>query len=362
MYELYVDLHLTDKSKNEYGVLKSGTYLNFHIMQTKYIKLTIVFTLCFVFNLSAQHDRLRLFEVPDSLNKTRFWALNTGIVTSYTGTMVALSQAWYADYPRSKFHYFNDYGEWLDIDKSGHFFSAYFESKWTKYLYVWTGMDERKAAFMGAAGGMLYQGGIEVLDGFSEEWGFSWWDIAFNAAGSATFLSQELLWKEQRIHLKLSAHLPKYDTRPIQAINSEAVTTVKERAATLYGTNPAAVMLKEYNGLTLWASGNIHAFIKKEDTRFPKWLNLAFGYSAENVFSGFNNNWEDEEGNLFQLDPEEYPRYRQFIFAPDIDFTRIPTKSKGLKIFFGLLNIVKIPSPAVEFNTRGKVKFYPVYF
>ncbi len=313
-------------------------------------------------SLLAQQDRLHLFEVPDSLNKTRFWVLNSGIAASYTGTMVALSTAWYADYPRDKFHFFNDYGEWLDIDKSGHFFSAYFESKWTKHLYQWTGMDDRKSAYMGAAGGMLFQGGIEILDGFSSEWGFSWWDIAFNAAGSGTFLGQELLWQEQRIHLKLSAHLPKYDTNPIQAFNSEATTTVKDRAAELYGTSPASVMLKEYNGLTLWASGNIHAFIQKEDSRFPKWLNIAFGYSAENVFSGFNNQWVDDDGNLFILDPEVYPRYRQFIIAPDVDFTRIPTKSRGLKIFFGLLNVIKIPSPAIEFNTRGKLRFYPLYF
>jgi hypothetical protein len=37
---------------------------------------------------------------------------------------------------------------------------------------------------------------VEVLDGFSSEWGASG-DIIANASGTALFVSQELLWKEQ---------------------------------------------------------------------------------------------------------------------------------------------------------------------
>ncbi len=327
--------------------------------------LTVLSIILLLFSTDAfaqRQERLRLFEIPDTLNKARFWTLNTSIATGYVGTMSLLSIAWYADFERSKFHFFNDYGEWMDVDKAGHLFSTYFESKWTKHLYMWTGMKERKAAYAGAIGGMVYQAGIEVLDGFSEKWGASMWDIAFNTAGAATFLGQELLWEEQRIHLKLSAHLPRYDTTPLQAVNSTATTTVKERANALYGTSIPEVMLKEYNGLTLWASGNISSFIKKENSRFPKWLNIALGYSAENVYGGFGNGWTDAEGNTFVPSAEDYPRYRQFLLAPDVDFTRIPTKSKGLKIFFGILNIIKIPAPAVEYNTQGKFKFYPMYF
>lgn len=324
--------------------------------------LSLIFLLLPTDSFAQRQDKLRLFEVPDTLNKTRFWALNASITTGYVGAMSLLSIAWYADYERSKFHFFDDSGEWMDVDKAGHFFSTYFESKWTKELYQWTGMKERKAAYAGAIGGMVYQAGIEVLDGFSEKWGASMWDIVFNTAGAATFLSQELLWKEQRIHLKFSAHLPRYSTTPIQATNSMATTTIKERANALYGTSIPEVMLKEYNGITIWASGNISSFIHKENSRFPKWLNVAVGYSAENIYGGFGNGWTDADGNTFAPSAEDYPRYRQFLLAPDVDFTRIPTKSKGLKIFFGILNIIKIPSPAIEYNTKGKLRFYPMYF
>jgi len=308
-----------------------------------------------------QEEKLRFFEIPDTLNKTRFWALNGSIAASYTGTMTLLSVAWYQGFERSRFHFFNDFGEWEDMDKAGHFFSTYFQSKWTSSLYQWTGVKERRAAYMGAIGGSIFQGGIEVLDGFSAKWGASAWDIVFNTGGAVTYLGQELLWEEQRISLKFSAHRPKYSTNPIQANNSMATTTIREHAENLYGTSFAEVALKDYNGLTIWASGNISAFIRKEDSKFPKWLNVAVGYSAENVYGGFGNGWSIGEDN-YTLSEDLYPRYRQFLLAPDVDFTRIPTKSKGLKIFFGLLNIIKIPAPALEVNSLGKMKFHPVYF
>lgn len=311
---------------------------------------------------SQRQDKLHFFEIPDTLNKTRFWTLNGSIAASYTGTMALLNIAWYKGFERSSFHFFNDMGEWEDMDKVGHFFSTYFESKWTRSLYRWTGVKERRAAYMGAIGGSIFQGGIEVLDGFSEKWGASAWDIVFNTGGAMTFLGQELLWEEQRISMKFSAHKPKYSTDPIQANNSMATTTIREHADALYGTSFAEVALKDYNGLTIWASGNISAFIRKEDSKFPKWLNVAVGYSAENVYGGFGNGWSDADGNVYTPSEDLYPRYRQFLLAPDVDFTRIPTKSKGLKIFFGLLNIIKIPAPTLEVNSLGKVKFHAMYF
>ena len=362
------------KTKNNFhseNIQKSAAKLALHFENARRVSLfkfiihrssfIILLTFFALSSFAQRQDKLHFFEIPDTLNKARFWALNGSIAAGYTGTMALLNVAWYKGYERSSFHFFNDMGEWEDMDKAGHFFSTYFESKWTSSLYRWTGVKERKAAYMGAIGGFVFQGGIEVLDGFSEKWGASAWDIVFNTAGAMTFLGQELLWEEQRISVKFSAHKPKYSTTPIQANNSMATTTIRERADALYGTSLAEIALKDYNGLTIWVSGNISAFIRKEDHKFPKWLNLAVGYSAENVYGGFGNGWSVGEDN-YRLSDELYPRYRQFLLAPDVDFTRIPTKSKGLKILFGILNIIKIPAPALEVNSLGKLKFHPVYF
>jgi hypothetical protein len=55
---------------------------------------------------------------------------------------------------------------------------------------------------------------VEVLDGFSSEWGASSGDIIANASGTALFVSQELLWKEQRITPKFSFHTTYAQYRP----------------------------------------------------------------------------------------------------------------------------------------------------
>ncbi|MBP9795300.1 MAG: hypothetical protein KBD42_04640, partial [Chitinophagales bacterium] len=75
---------------------------------------------------------MREFLTPaETFNKTRFTAVLASEVALYSGATVALSNYWYKDYPHSKFHLFDDEGEWLQHDKFGHFYTAYFETNLT---------------------------------------------------------------------------------------------------------------------------------------------------------------------------------------------------------------------------------------
>ncbi len=323
--------------------------------------LISVFLLFALFASGQDMDRLRFFQVPDSLNKVRFWSLNTAYATTVTGAAIALDQVWYADYPRTKFHFFNDWAEWKDLDKSGHLFSAYFQSKWTAGMYDWAGVPRSKSIWIGATSGMVLQGILETMDGFSEKWGWSWGDIAFNTAGSALFVSQAALWDEQRVVLKYSVHKPRYPNYTLTSRSDPNVTTtLQERADQLYGTSLAAIMLKEYNGLTIWASGNVSSFLPK--TRIYKWVNVSVGYGVENVFAGYGTTWRNDDGYAFSITDPDYQPYRQFYFSFDIDFSRIKTRSKALKVLLGMLNSLKVPFPTLEVNTKGGVRFHPVYF
>lgn len=325
------------------------------------IKLIPVFML-FVLSVMAQDvDRLRFFEVPDTLNKARFWTLNASYVSTITAAAIALDRVWYADFPRTRFHFFNDWAEWKDLDKSGHLFTAYFQSKWTAGLYDWTGLPRKKSIYVGAASGMVLQGILETMDGFSEKWGWSWGDIAFNTAGSALFLSQAALWDEQRIVLKYSVHKPRYPNHTLVSRSDPNVTTtLQKRADELYGTSLASIILKEYNGLTIWASGNISSFLPK--TRLYKWVNVSIGYGVENVFAGYGTSWRDDDGHVFSVTDPQFQPYRQYYLSFDIDFSRIKTRSKALKVLLGMLNSLKMPFPTLEVNTNGRVKFHPIYF
>ena len=299
-----------------------------------------------------------------SFDKKRFWvSAGTGFGI-YAGVSYALWEAWYKDYPLSGFHTFDDLKEWKGMDKAGHLNAAFLQSTLTFHGALWTGMDRRKAMWTGVGVASGIQATIEIMDGFSEEWGFSVADIGFNTLGAGIFAAQEMLWQEQRVLLKASSTKPNYSTAPIFSVEGNHTTALSTRARELYGSSPTEVFLKDYNALTIWASFNIKSFSKnKNESRFPAWLNMAFGVGADNIYGGFSNEWTDDEtGAEFSLDKDTYPRYQQFFLAPDIDLTRIPTKHRWLKMAFYFLNWIKIPSPALEVNTLGGVKFRPIYW
>src|SRR5690606_38253718 len=110
---------------------------------------------------------------------------------------------------------------------------------------------------------------------------------------------------------------------------------LKERQKEILGTGPVAVF-KDYNAQTYWLSANIHSFFP--ETRLPKWLNIAVGYSAEGMLGGLENRWTNDSGN--EITRFDIPRYRQYFLSPDIDLTKIPTKSGFLKTAFFVLDMI----------------------
>lgn len=125
----------------------------------------------------------------------------------------------------------------------------------------------------------------------------------------------------------------------------------------LLGSNLPERMLKDYNGQTLWLSFNIKSLMLRDDSRFPAWLNIALGYSANGMTGAFFNT-DVHNGNPIP----EYKRKRQFILSPDIDLTRIPTNNKFLKITLKVLSFIKIPMPAVMLDSQGDLSWHWLYF
>ncbi len=265
----------------------------------------------------------------------------------YGSSLVALNSAWYKDYPRSSFHFFNDMNEWKQMDKFGHIFSAYFIGKYSREMWRWSGLPRKQQIWIGGLSGLAYQSVIEILDGYSAEWGFSWGDMGANAIGSGLLISQELAWNEQRIQIKFSSFPKSYDD-PV----------LKSKTDQLFGTNIFERTLKDYNAQTYWLSVNLYSFAKQ--SHLPKWLNIAVGYGADNMFGGTGNSWTDNKGIVY--DYSHIPRIRQFYLSPDVDFTKIPTRRKGVRVIFQLLNMLKFPAPTLEINSRGNVKLHAIHF
>ena len=278
-------------------------------------------------------------------NRTKIIA-GTNII-GYSAAMVGLYSAWYKNYPQTNFHSFNDFGEWQQIDKIGHVYSAYAESKASMELWRWTGIDRKKRIWIGGMSGAFYQTVIEVLDGFSAEWGWSWSDFGANILGSGMLVAQELAWDEQRIQLKFSFHRKSYND-----------ASLNQRSNKLFGKSTAERFLKDYNGQTYWLSVNLRSFFP--ESRIPAWLNVSIGTGAEGMFGANENIGKDDNGNINFYRPD-VKRYRQWYLAPDIDLTKIKTNKKGLKLVFTLLNVVKFPMPALEYS-NGKFRFNAIAF
>ncbi len=312
--------------------------------------------------LQDNYSQNSFFTPSDTLNKKRFWLVTGSGAAAYTGTLIGLNELWYKQYPRSSFRFFNDFGEWEDMDKVGHTYTAYFYSVWASKLYRWTGLSQEQAAWTGAGISTGLQLTLEMLDAYSEQWGFSWGDVAFNTAGSLLFLGQELHWKEQRIVMKYSSFRQAVPEHTILSTNGLASTTLRARSDELYGTNIPEIMVKDYNATTMWLSFNLDAFSKKESQWLPKWLNVAIGYGAQNLYGGTDNEWEDEDGNIFIVPEALYPRTRQFYLSLDVDLSRIKTRSKFWNAVLSAANVFKIPAPALEYNNQGQLKFHPIFF
>lgn len=283
----------------------------------------------------------------DTPFKKRIWLVAGANVIGYGTTMIALSSAWYSQYEQTKFHVFNDFPEWKQVDKAGHLYSAYIESLGSMEMWRWTGMERKKRIWIGGMSGAVYQTVIEVLDGFSEGWGWSWGDFGANILGSGALVAQELAWDDQRIQLKFSFHRKTYSDPQLN-----------QRSNNLFGKTTAERLLKDYNGQTYWASINLKSFLKKSN--LPPWLSLSVGYGAEGLFGGTENIGKDADGNIIFNRPD-IKRYRQWYLAPDIDWTKIQTNKKGLKFLFTVLSAFKFPTPALEFS-NGKLKAHAISF
>lgn len=291
--------------------------------------------------------RMKLQPVENTVHKNRIKWVAAANIAGYGGSLAALNAIWYSKHPRTSFHFFDDNAEWLQVDKVGHLYSAYLESHASSELWRWAGLERKKRIWIGGLSGVAYQSIIEILDGFSADYGFSTGDFAANILGSALFISQELAWDKQKVKIKFSVHTNNYSSPDLEA-----------RADKIYGKTVLERFIKDYNSQTYWLSGNIHDLFHSGN--FPEWLNVSIGYGADGMFGARSNIAKDELGN-FIFDRSDIVRYRQWYLSPDIDLTRIKTNKKGLKILFFVLNSFKFPAPALELS-QGKIKGHWIVF
>ncbi|MEA3505495.1 MAG: DUF2279 domain-containing protein [Bacteroidota bacterium] len=298
----------------------------------KHLTLTCLILLFISFSGMSQKTQ-------DTLNRKRLNGVIIGGTALYATSMTALYHMWYKNYPQTNFHFFNDNDEWLLLDKCGHVTTSYAISTESYKILRWTGLNEKKSILYGGITGFVFQTVIETLDGFSEEWGASPGDIVANSLGSGIFITQQLVWHNQRVKVKWSTHL----------------TSFAKYRPDLLGNNAQERLLKDYNGQTFWLSANIKSFFPT--SRLPKWFNIAIGYGGTGMTGATQNTLEHNNNPI-----PYFNREPSFYLAPDIDFSKVKTNSKFLKFLFEGFGFLKTPSPTLEIKKNGSIVFHLIFF
>ena len=167
-------------------------------MITPLLKMkVIIVSIClffYSFSIVAQNTSI-FWQKSDTLNTKRKNTVYIAEAAAASVALIGLNQLWYAGFERSSFHTINDNSEWLQMDKVGHVFSSYYIGKTGMNVLDWTGESKKNQLLYGATLGFVFLSTVEVLDGFSKEWGFSTIDLAANATGTGLLIGTAYTFK-----------------------------------------------------------------------------------------------------------------------------------------------------------------------
>lgn len=257
----------------------------------------------------------------------------------YIGAMSIMEDTWFRNRKIVPFHFDNDISGYLQVDKFGHAFGAYFESYVGYQCLLNSGLTKKQALIYGGSLGFILQAPIEIMDAVHEGWGFSWGDIAANTIGSGLFIGQQLLFDEQIVKYKFSYWESPYADKA----NGYLGKTTLER------------VIQDYNGHSYWLSMPVNKIVPNKI--LPDWLCVSVGYGANGMYGEYEN-----ITNYKGVEIPETTRYRQYLLSLDIDWTKIKTRSKFLKVVLQGMTFIKLPFPTLEYNSLGNFKGYWIYY
>lgn len=207
------------------------------------------------------------------------------------------------------FTFFNE-GFWnnphLGLDKFGHLYGTYAIFKGIHTLLRWGGHSENASMWWALGLGLFHAIEIEVGDGFSE-YGFDPVDLAFDLAGLGYGFAQVNVPFLQNFDLKFSYWSGQ-------------------------GLKTPMAFTEDYDALTIWMAFNIHNLLPSGADRYwPKWLNIAAGYSTGGQRT-----------------------YREFLFAFDINFKGFTSSDHDVIAAEKALDLMHFPMPGVSISpSRG---------
>lgn len=251
----------------------------------------------------------------------------SGVV--YVGLVASLAYAWYSRQWGGSFQFFDDLAEWNQLDKLAHVAWAFHIAVVANRLLTWAKVNTSTAVLTAAVLSWVFISSIEILDGFSSDYGASVYDIGANTLGCVAYLLQSILW--QRINI-----WPRFSFHP---------TAFAPLRPAMLGNGFLEEVLKDYNGQTFWYSFHVPWL------RLPSWLVIAVGIGAEGMV------YSREAENVLH----DFSSHRKYLLSVDLDVSALTPKSRWMRTVLWPLTIIKFPAPAIEVSAEG-IKFHPIYF
>lgn len=262
---------------------------------------------------------------PERIVWARFAAVGGTLGAGSLAFHLWQKNAWWADEHRTRFHFHDDGGYALHLDKVGHFHATYFEALVIGRSFRWSGLTEPQAALAGALGALALQTHVEIEDGFNALWGFDVYDMAANVLGAGFFYARERV-------PALQPFVPKWSYWPAR-VTSGRDGAIPEQPNTF---------IDDYAGQHMWIAVRVHDLLPDEARPFwPDWLNVAGGVS----------------GRHLQTDRAR----REYFLALDVDLARLFPQDTWLgQQLVEVGNALHLPAPAVRVSPG--VTFFGLHY
>lgn len=240
--------------------------------------------------------------------------LKIGIISGVTaGAFVfghtVQNDIWWKD-QKSDFH-FNWKEDWsyaYGADKLGHLYFPWVAASVYGDLFTWAGIPKKNALIYSGALALAYQTYVEVKDGFSAQWGFSWGDMLFNAVGASFPLAKESFPLLKGVSFKVSYY-------------------PSER----FKNNSHNVIIDDYESTYHWMTVNINEYLAPENKSFWfDFINAGIGHGVKN------------------LDTPQ-PHHELFL-SLDINLNAIKWDFIGWKLLQKAFSFYHLPSPAIRLS------------
>jgi hypothetical protein len=242
---------------------------------------------------------------PDPLKLSIIGGVTTG---GFIYGHILSSELWWKG-EKSNFHFEWNY-DWsyaLGSDKFGHFYFPYLAVNLYTQAFEWAGLNRKQSMWYSASIALLYQTYVEIKDGFSAQWGFSWGDFAANTAGALYPLLQENSELLRNINFKMSYY-------------------PSER----FRNNSHKAIIDDYESSYNWITFDVKNFLPDNlKSYWPAFINLTIGHSVKRL----------------DISNESY---HELFVGLDWNLEGLPGDHWLLKLLKKNLNFYHLPAPTIR--------------